>query len=140
MEIDLALVADAATVDASGKLNILGVFDRITTTGFPAKHPRLSLILRLSASMNEAGEHAVEITLRDPEGGEMGRIQGTVGVGFGPSDTGGRVSVPQVINMDGVVFKQAGRYSFDVQIDGDHHVSVPLFLHQAATPPKPAQA
>ena len=29
MEIDLALLADAATVDVSGKLNILGIFDRI---------------------------------------------------------------------------------------------------------------
>ena len=29
MEIDLALLADAATIDAAGKLNILGVFDRI---------------------------------------------------------------------------------------------------------------
>ena len=30
MEIDLALLADAATIDGSGKLNILGVFDRIS--------------------------------------------------------------------------------------------------------------
>ncbi len=140
MEIDLALLADAATVDASGKLNILGVFDRISTTGFPAKHPRLSLILRLSASMNEAGEHAVEITLRDPDGEEMGRINGNLGVGFGPTDTGGQLTVPQVINMDGLVFTKEGRYSFDVQIDGAHHVSVPLYVHQAVAPPNVAQA
>jgi hypothetical protein len=140
MEIDLALLSDAATVDASGKLNVLGVFDRITATGFPAKHPRLSLVLRLTASMNEAGEHEVVITLRDPEGEEMGRINGTMGVGFGPADTGGRLSVPQVINMDGLVFTQPGRYAFDVEIDGEHHVSVPLFLHQAPTPPAAAQA
>lgn len=140
MEIDLALLADAATIDGSGKLNILGVFDRISTSGFPAKHPRLSLILRISASMNEAGDHAVEISLKDPAGEEMGRINGTVAVGFGPTETGGRITVPQVINMDGLVFTQAGRYSFDVQIDGDHHVSVPLFLHQAASPPPVAQA
>ena len=38
MEIDLALLADAATIDASGKLNILGIFDRIGVTQFPAQH------------------------------------------------------------------------------------------------------
>jgi hypothetical protein len=140
MEIDLALLADAATVDGSGKLNILGVFDRISATAFPAKHPRLSLILRLTASMNEAGDHEVEIALKDPDGEEMGRINGTIAVGFGPTDTGGRVTVPQVINMDGLVFTKEGRYSFNVQIDGNHHVSVPLFLHKAVPPSPVAQA
>ena len=35
MEVDLALLADAATIDGSGKLNILGIFDRLTTSAFP---------------------------------------------------------------------------------------------------------
>ena len=90
--------------------------------------------------MNEAGDHEVEITLRDPDGEEMGRINGKVGVGFGPADTGGRISVPQIINMDGLVFTKPGRFSFNVEINGEHHISVPLFVHQAAAPPPVAQA
>ena len=63
MEIDLALLADAATVDAAGKLNILGIFDRISARSFPVRHPRLALVLRFRATMNEAGDHAVKILL-----------------------------------------------------------------------------
>jgi hypothetical protein len=131
MEIDLALLADAATVDASGKLNILGIFDRISTSGFPAQHPHISLVLRFGASMNEAGEHSVEIVLKDPAGAEVVRLNGEIKVGMGPTASGGRVRVPQVVNMERLVFQKPGGYSFDVSVDGEHQVSVPLFLHDA---------
>jgi len=131
MEIDLALLADAATVDAAGKLNILGIFDRITARAFPAPHPHLSLVLRIGGSMQEAGDHAVEIVLKDPDGKEMVRMNGGVKVPMAPTGAGGLYRVPQVINMDRLLFPKAGRYSFDVAVDGEHHVSIPLFLHEA---------
>jgi hypothetical protein len=54
MEVDLALLADAATIDGSGKLNILGIFDRLTTSAFPTRHPRLSeaLLPRLQGDLS----------------------------------------------------------------------------------------
>ena len=140
MEIDLALLADAATVDASGKLNILGVFDRISTSGFPAQHPHVSLVLRFGASMKEAGDHKVEIVLRDPDAAEVVRLNGDIKVGPGPAAAGGRVRVPQVVNMERLVFQKPGRYSFDVAVDGEHQVSVPLFIHDAAPRGPVAQA
>jgi len=140
MEIDLALLADAATVDASGKLNILGVFDRISTSGFPAQHPHVSLVLRLSAALTEAGEHSVEILLRDPDGEEMMRMNGEIQVGPGPAMAGGQVRIPQVINIERLVFPKEGRYAFDIALDGEHHASVPLVLHDAGSSWKGAQA
>ena len=140
MEIDLALLADAATVDASGKLNILGVFDRISAVRFPAQHPHVSLVLRFGASMNEAGDHNVSIVLRDPDGEEVVRLNGEMKVGVGSPASGGRVRVPQVINMDRLVFKKEGRYSFEVSVDGEHHTSVPLYLHQVTPRGPVAQA
>jgi hypothetical protein len=140
MEVDLALLADAATVDAAGKLNILGIFDRISTGGFPAQHPHVSLVLRFGASMNEAGDHSVEIVLRDPDGGEVVRLNGEIKVGPGSVATGGRVRVPQVVNIERLVFQKAGRYSFDVSVDGEHQVSVPLFIHDATPRGPVAQA
>jgi hypothetical protein len=140
MDIDLALLADAATVDASGKLNILGVFDRISVGRFPAQHPHISLVLRFGASMNEAGDHQVVISLSDPDGGKVMSLNGDLKVGVGPAVTGGRVRVPQVVNMDRLVFKQPGRYSFDVSVDGVHQVSVPLYLQEARGPKSAPQA
>jgi hypothetical protein len=131
MEIDLSLLADAATVDASGKLNILGIFDRISASRFPAQHPHVALVLRFTASVKEAGTHTVEIHLSDPEGKEVLRLNGEISVAPGSLGAGGRVSVPQIINMERIVFPRPGRYAFDVSLDGEHKVSVPLFLHDA---------
>ena len=140
MDIDLAFLADAATVDVSGKLNILGIFDRISVGEFPAGHPHLSLILRFSASMGEAGIHNMEIILRDPDGGEMMRMNGEFQVGPGSALSGGQVRVPQVLNIERLVFPKEGRYAFDVSLDGEHQVSVPLFVHGMGTGRPAAQA
>lgn len=129
MDVDLALLADAATIDGSGKLNILGIFDRLTTSSFPTRHPRLSLVLRFSAGLDEVGRHDVQITLRGPEGQEVVRIDGEMNLAPGPTGSGGAVLVPHVLNMDGLVFPVPGRYAFDVRVDGEHHVSIPLTVH-----------
>lgn len=126
MEVDLALLADAATIDGSGKLNILGIFDRLTTSAFPTRHPRLSLVLRFSAGVQEVGKHEVAITLKGPEGKQLVRIDGEMNLAPGPSGTGGAVLVPHILNMDGLIFPAPGRYAFDVRVDGEHHVSIPL--------------
>lgn len=128
MEVDLALLADAATVDASGKLNILGVFDRLGTSAFPTRHPRMSMVLRFSAGIHEVGKHEVEIVLRGPDGKELVHIDGEMNLSAGPRSVAGGVMVPHILNMDGVVFPAPGRYAFDVRVDGEHHVSIPLTL------------
>jgi hypothetical protein len=131
MMIDLAIVADAATVDAAGKLNILGIFDRITSPQFPAPPLRISLVLRFNAAISEAGSHGVNIRLKGPTGQEIFRLDGemvmTPAIGSGEDG----IHLPQVLNMDGIVFERAGRYAFDVSIDGEHHVSVPLNVVEA---------
>ena len=126
MEVDLALLADAATIDASGKLNILGVFDRLSAGSFPVRHPRLCLVLRFSAAVNEAGTHEVEIVLRDPEGEEVMRIDGDMQLGGGRARVMDGIRAPHVLNLDGLVFPKEGRYGFDVAVDGEHHVTLPL--------------
>jgi hypothetical protein len=128
MEVDLALLADAATIDASGKLNILGVFDRLGGIGLPLRHPRMAMVLRFTAGVQEAGRHEVEITLRDPDGDEIVRVDGEMHLAPAPGAVGEGVRVPHVLNMDGLVFPKAGRYGFDVRVDGEHHATIPLVV------------
>jgi len=137
MEVDLALLADAATLDGSGKLNILGIFDRLATHSFPARHPRLTLVLRFSATASEVGRHEVGIVLKAPDGKEVVRIDGEMNLTMGVGGIAEGVLVPHILNMDGIVFQVPGRYSFDVQVDGEHHVSIPLTVEG---PVKTAQA
>ena len=137
MEVDLALLADAATIDGSGKLNILGIFDRLGTSSFPTRHPRLSLVLRFSAGVHEVGKHEIAIVLRAPDGHEVVRIDGEMNLSAGPRGVTSGVLVPHILNMDGLVFPQPGMYAFDVIVDGEHHVAIPLTVDG---PMKSAQA
>ena len=125
MEIDLAVLADAATIDASGKLNILGIFDRIAVAKFPAQHGRVTLVLRFTAGTSEIGSHEVHIRMSDPDGVEVLSLSGEMQLGgrTAPRDA---IRVPHILNLDGLVFTDPGRYSFDVKVDGEHHVSLPL--------------
>ncbi len=125
MEIDLALLADAATIDASGKLNILGIFDRIGVVQFPAQHGRVTLVLRFTAGTSEIGSHDVHIRMSDPGGAEVLSLNGEMQLVGGPSPQDG-IRVPHILNLDGLVFTRPGMYSFDVKVDGEHHVSLPL--------------
>ena len=45
---------------------------------------------------------------------------------------GGGVKVPHVLNLDGIVFARPGPYTFDVTVDGEHHVSIPLSVVDAS--------
>ncbi len=126
MEIDLALLADAATIDAAGKLNILGVFDRITTGQFPAQHGRVTLVMRFVGGLEDAGRHEVAIRLKAPGGREMMRLDGQIHLAPGRGGAEQGMKVPHVLNIDGLVFPEAGAYAFDVDVDGEHHVSLPL--------------
>ncbi len=125
MEIDLALLADAATIDASGKLNILGIFDRIGVAQFPAQHGRVTLVLRFTAGTSEMGSHEVHIRMSDPGGAEVLSLNGEVRL-VGGARAGDGIRVPHILNLDGLVFTGPGMYSFDVKVDGEHHVSLPL--------------
>ena len=133
MEIDLALLADAATIDASGKLNILGIFDRIGVVQFPAQHGRVTLVLRFTAGTSEIGSHEVHIRMSDPGGAEVLSLNGEMQLVGGPS-AGDVIRVPHILNLDGLVFTRPGIYNFDVKVDGEHHVSLPLSVEGPAGP------
>jgi len=126
MTIDLSLLCDAATVDVAGKLNILGVFDRIHALEFPAQHGRVTLVLRLEARAPDAGHHEVLIRLRTPDGGELLRLDGNLEVGPAPGDDVTRI--PHVLNLDGVVFPAPGVYHFEIIVDDEILAEIPLNL------------
>jgi hypothetical protein len=128
MELDFGLLADAATVDGSGKLNVLGVFDRIQARDFPARHGRISLVLRFSAALSEVGAHQVEIRLRSPSGGELLRLDGRLDLSGGSREAEEGIKVPHVLNLDGITFPEAGTYFFDIACDGKSLLSIPLRL------------
>lgn len=67
MRIEVFSLCDAATVEA-GKLNILGAFDSIWVSAFPAVHPQCAIALRIRFDAIEKGEHKIVVNFVDADG------------------------------------------------------------------------
>ncbi len=133
MRLDIALVADAATVDASGKLNVLGAFHRLRGRDFPLRHGRMALVLRFAPEASDSGTLEVEIRLMGPDDESVLRLDGKV---EGRADANvDHIRIPQVLNLDGVVFPEPGTYRFVVEVGGKEVGVVPLRVEKARRPP-----
>lgn len=133
MQVTLALLADYANVTAEGKLNILGIFDRITVQELPAVHTQMHLVLRLEAPTSEQNKsHDVEIRLQDPEGETLLDVRGDIT----PHGIPGRASATnQILTFNNVQLSRAGTHEFVVTVDGATGAEVPLGVEIAPTGP-----
>ena len=55
MKIPMAFLADEANISQEGKLNVLGIFDRIAAAEFPVVHPRMVFAFRVQADFGDGG-------------------------------------------------------------------------------------
>ncbi len=128
MEVAFALLADAANVSREGKLNVLGVFDRIYGAKFPLRWPRMVLVTRFEASSSEFGaEKSIEIVTMDADGKQLGKASGKMKIGEGRS--GRQVKINHVLPM-GMTFPAPGEYSIEILVNGEPKATVPLEVVQ----------
>lgn len=131
MEVNLAVLADAANVSREGKLNITGIFDRFSFQEFPATSPSFMIVLRFQAHPNEAGKHKLLMRLADADGQEVSKLEGEFVV---PGKrTGGKPVNGQIILGAQVRLPHPGDYSFDILIDGRWERSIPLEVQKIST-------
>jgi hypothetical protein len=135
MKLDFAVVCDYAIVDQYGKLSVMGVFQHIWVAQFPAVHPRLHLVLRIKGKRTEVGEHRVRIRLTDTSGAEVLSGDGTVTLAEPPAGVT-EVEAGAILVFD-VPFAHAGRYAFEITVDGELQAAVPLTVAQSPAAPQP---
>ena len=130
MEIEIFTLSDFAQ-DNNSKLTIVGTFDSINSQQFPAVHPACTVACRLRFAAKESGEHSFKLRLIDSKGKEIIQpIEGNINIGNPPN--GQFASINIVVNFNQLKFETAGRYSFELYIDGDWKSGLPLFLNQSA--------
>lgn len=128
MEIEIFTLADFAQ-DNNSKLTIVGTFDSIQSKQFPVQHPACTIACRMRFSIKEVGSHDFRLRLIDASGKETIKpIEGNINIGTPPN--GQFASINIVINFNQLQFEKAGRYSFELYIDGDWKSGLPLFLNQ----------
>jgi len=129
MELTFVLLADYANISREGKLNVLGIFNRITAGSFPARHPQMQLVTRLTASPAEYGtKRMLTIKLLAEDGEEMVNIPRELEV---PRGEGRKVELNHILVLNDVLFHEPGEYCFSVLVDNDEKGAVPLVVTQA---------
>ncbi|MBL7215843.1 MAG: hypothetical protein ISS71_09225 [Phycisphaerae bacterium] len=128
MNTEAFLLCDAAT-DQHGKLNILGAFDNIFSKEIPVRHPSCSIASRIRFKKTEEGEHLVKISIIDADGNQVGpKPEGKIMVRIGDNINSAVVNL--ILNLQGIEFKQYGRYQIDLLVDGSVHASLPFQVSQ----------
>lgn len=129
MEIEIFTLCDFAQ-DNHSKLTIVGTFDSINSKQFPAQHPACTIACRLRFSPKEADTHDFKLRLIDADGNEtITPVEGNINIAAPSNDR--HITINLVINFNQLQFAKAGRYSFELYIDGDWKSGLPLFLNQA---------
>ncbi len=124
----LALLCDAANVSEEGKLNILGAFDTISAASFPAVHPMMRLVLRISASPAEVDrERHLTVRVLTADGEAIGEFNGDFVVPKPPLP-GRSTGIQMIIDFPNTSYEQAGQYAFHILIDEDEKGAIPLTL------------
>lgn len=133
MDLLLFLAADYATVDASGKLNILGAFNTIKAAQYPTQHQLMHLVVRLQPAYGEYGDtRQLRIVLVDEDGTELVQVAGDFEL---PKVKGGeRPEFNAVIALRDLVFPHPGKYEFRLYIDKDQKRELPIRLVQIEQP------
>lgn len=134
MEVKLAALADFASLTREGKLNILGVFDRLRPPMLPFVLPMMHLVVVFDSSPAEPEtEKSVNIILMGADGQKLFAVENTMRVG--PVKYPGiRPSSNLIVALAGVQFTNPGDYQFSVLVNGEEKKALRLIVD---APPQP---
>jgi hypothetical protein len=129
MNIQVAVLCDAATDDNNGKLNLLGAFDTIFAPQLPAVHPQCAVALRVTFHSTDEGNRKLKINFINADGhsimpAKFPEIAVEIKL---PEDTH-FLTRNFIVNFQGLKFDEAGLYSVDVRFDNESRASIPLLV------------
>lgn len=131
MELIYVIVADAAQANPNGKFSVLGGgIENIYVPAFPAVHPGLALVVRLSVQVSEANQsHDFRVDIAGPNDFYVtsGGIVGFRSVAL-QEEPDRPTTVNLVMNMSLLVFPEPGMYLFRLYVDTKEVGNYPLYV------------
>lgn len=130
MQVDFCALADAANTTAGGKLNVLGVFDRVGVKSLPAVHKQMAIVLRIRVEYADArDEHDLRLALENPDGKKLVDLEGATRVG--EIEPGTFSHTNQIFNLRDIRFEEEGVHRIRVWLDGELAAEQPLAVRRA---------
>lgn len=127
----MAVLADEANVSQEGKLNLMGIFDRIAAAEFPVVHPKMVYAFRVEADFGDSGRaFPVRVSLEDEDGTALFQAEGEMMAP--PVPPGEFTTANQLFAMVGVQFPHPGIYRFVVRVGDNARHETPFLVQHAA--------
>jgi len=129
MDVNLAVLADFASITREGKLNILGIFDQISPPSLPFALPIFYVVVTYSANPAEFDMvKRVNIRLMTEDGGgPLLQLEQEMTIPR-PPRPGMRSTINQVNAIMGFPFQEPGTHEFAILIDGQTAGGIPLHV------------
>lgn len=126
------VLAELAREGLNGKVDLLGVFDRVTTKTVPVRHPHsvLAMLLVCDAT-DDIGKHGFRLTLKAPDGAVVSEFSGEVILS--PVESGWAGAGRLLVTFQNLPLPQMGLYAFELTIGSEVISRQPLTVVQAET-------
>jgi hypothetical protein len=127
----MAVLADEANVSQEGKLNLMGIFDRIAAAEFPVVHPKMVYAFRVEADFGDGGRaFPVTVSMEDEDGNALFQAEGEM---MAPTVPPGEFTTAnQLFALVGVQFPHPGIYRFVVRVGDTARHETPFLVQHAA--------
>lgn len=130
LKITFAHLCDHAMV-ANGKLSLIGIFTTLGGPSFPLSHGPFFLAFEVEFVAAEVGrETAMEIQLRDADGGQVFKLDAKIKPGGSPKP-GERGTSGQIVKLGPIKFEKPGTYEFAFFLSGALQRSLPFQVVKA---------
>jgi hypothetical protein len=134
VELTMALVCDRARATEDGKLDVHGVFNDLFAPGFPAKQPRMMLVMGIEWDRADDGRYKFRVDLEDPSGRPTLTLEGHTDVDKRTPDRP-PARTRLIMPLEEVVFPVPGAYRFMLRMKGKELRGPALHLFKAETAP-----
>lgn len=129
MKVKAFFSADYVSIDALGKLNIIGAFSQIRAQAYPYTHYSMHALIILDAETDEtSGNKELKLHIVSEAGEEIREI--SENYEFPPQSVGEVKEMFLVFSIRDLEFPQPGKYEFNLYIENQRMASRQLDLVQ----------
>lgn len=109
--LNFAHLCDMAFLSKDGKLNIIGIFENITVSRLPTRHPRMTLVMNLFLTK---GIHPFRVRLvKASDNSTITQVEGNIEF---KGEQGNAGLINEFVD---ITFKETGKYSLEIWVDDE---------------------
>jgi len=127
MELKIAALADSANLSEDGKLNMLGVFDRVVCRNFPTVLPDMVVVVRLVLEYTDGMKrHQLTVRLLDEDGNLIAQFEDEFDIAkLEPGDSS---SLSQLMILRQIQVQASQNLRFEILLDGQRSTVLDLLI------------